>query len=144
MLHFFHGLVCNLSFTSCKYTKSALHFSLLPLSSSPVQNTVTYRPLHNLTLSPASLLLQLHFKLEDLHFEHHPTSSSTYSAQITDIPQQASLSSVREYFFQLLNQQWTTNIEILCLFVDEPSSISVTVTSKRTLVVDCLSVDADN
>ena len=62
-----------------------------------------YRPLQTLTLSPASPLLQLHFKLEDLHFEHHPTSSSTFWTQKTDIQQLASLSFNRKSFFQLLN-----------------------------------------
>ena len=102
-----------------------------------------YRPLHTLMLSPASPLLQLHFKLEDLHFEHHPTSSSTYWTHKTDVQQLASLPSNRETFFQLLNQQWTTNLEILYIFLAEPNSPSVTVTNKRTFVVDCLALDAD-
>ena len=104
---------------------------------------LNYRPLHTLTLSPASPLLQLHFKLDDLHFEHHPTSSSTFWTQKTDIQQLASLSSNRENFFQLLNQQWITNLEILCLFLAEPGSPSVTVTNKRTFVVDCFALDTD-
>ena len=110
-----------------------------------VQNKIPlrYRPLHTRTLSPASLPLQLHFNLEDLHFEHHPTSSSTYWTHKTDIQQLVSLSSNRETFIQLLSRQWSTNCEILRLFLAEPGSPSVTVTNKRTIVADCLTLDAD-
>ena len=102
-----------------------------------------YRPLHTLTISPASPLLQIHFKLEDLHFEHHPTSSSSnYLQNFVDLPPVHSTSDCAA-FFQLLGQQWCTNLEIVRLFLAEPNHPSIKISNKRTLVADCLHLDED-
>ena len=102
-----------------------------------------YRPLHTLAITPDSPLLQIHFKLEDLHFEYHATSSSSLWLHKGNSQGPANQSANSPKFFELLSQQWTTNLEVLRLFLAEPGSPAITIKNKRTLVADCLILDDD-
>ena len=95
------------------------------------QIPIQYRPLHTLVLTPASPLLPLHFKLEDLHFEFHTAPPASASLSELKYASNQQLNQL-ETFARSLAQTWVNNLEILSSFLPHKDSPDIEIVTRQS------------